>query len=188
MSHDSGQRKSPKKRNKDLWRLTHDQEWSRKALEDRVCLLQGFIPKPWGNLLAKEVYNSLNSPFMFQLIIYLLIGLIYSASSTLTDLINAISSMSLYKFEVNILGQVKTLSDLPCFLWNNSSLCVFSLMSYFQVHLLHVQQIQVTSVVCRASVGPAEAACMIILTRGNYVQDPPQRSGLMCPKRAGLMN
>lgn len=52
---------------------------------------------------------------MVQLIIYLLIGLIYSASSTLTDLINAISSMSLYTFEVNILGQVKTLSDLPCF-------------------------------------------------------------------------
>lgn len=61
-------------------------------------------------------------------------------------------------------------------------------MSCFKVHLLHVQQIRVTSVVCRASVGPAEAVCMIILTRGNYVQDPPQRSGLMCPKRAGLMN
>lgn len=76
--------------------------------------------------MAKEVYNSFNSPFMVQLIIYLLIGLIYSASSTLTDLINAISSMSLYTFEVNILGQVKTLSDLPCFFSETTEVFVSS--------------------------------------------------------------
>ena len=74
------------------------------------------------------------------------------------------------------------------FLKQQQSLCVSTLMSCFKVRLLHVQQIQVSSVVCGASVGPAEAACMIILTRGNYVQDPPQRSGLICPKRAGFMN
>ena len=49
---------------------------------------------------------------MVQLIIYLLIGLIFSASSTLRDLINAISSMSLYEFEVNIYGQVKLFAML----------------------------------------------------------------------------
>lgn len=40
---------------------------------------------------------------MVQLIIYLLTGLIYSASSTLTVLMKAINSMSLYNFVMAVL-------------------------------------------------------------------------------------
>lgn len=59
----------------------------------------GFILKPFGNLLAKEAYDS----FMFQLLIHLFIDLINSAGRTLAVLINAIVSMSLYDFAGNIL-------------------------------------------------------------------------------------
>lgn len=45
---------------------------------------------------------------MVQLIIYLLIGLIYSASSTLTVLINAIISMTHYNFEEHILEKYES--------------------------------------------------------------------------------
>ena len=149
-------------------------------LEDKVYPSARFYPAAIRKPLAKEMYDSFNNPFMLPLIINSLFGLIYSASHRLTVLIIAVMTVSFMNLEVNIFVEEKNstaqVEKLKMFvdavLFTSGKADVF-----VSFNRCRVQANLPCNLTC--AVNPlwhavysnvlSEAACIIILTYGNYV-------------------